>query len=705
MTKARLEFKDKKLYSLDFNDIYFDSLEEASFTYSKNFEFSQHEHFIIAELGFGMGLNFFLTLQRFLNTKNRPKRLFYVSLEGFYIEKELLLEFYKKFDFYDEFKPFLEPFLKVYPRCKDGIYRFYFEDAFLDLVFGEATKSIKELDFKADLWYLDGFKPSVNSRLFDENILKEVARLCKNGAYALSFSSASSFQRALRANGFFVEKIKGFKKREMIRAVFGEELEFKANFEAKFKEEAKIQATLNTEPECKAEIQATMKENAEFANVLNNKYEIKASTEKKFKEEAKIQATLNTEPECKAEIQARCKEGLEFKANIKKEPEFKANPKDKEAYYARVCTPYSNKKIAIIGSGIASACLAYELSLRNFKVTVFEKNDSFASGASGNESAILSPLILKKEALLGEFSEFAFYEASRFYRQILGIVPSGAIQKAHTQEIKERFKAQKDSVLFEIKDDTAFIKDAVHLRPKQILSSLFKNANLNFNYEFTRYSYENNEFCLKFKDKADQKGFGVLIYAMGAQSEDFLRYEAMKLSTVRGQLTHIKPCLKTPYPLLAKGYICPALSSLQVIGASYDRLDTSLEPSLKDDLANIANIKEFLQTEPEIIGSRASLRSYSSDRFMICGSFYDECFYKNAYKDLLWSKNKPQIYPKSTLPLYFSLAHGSRGFASAVIAARYLCALICNEPLFIPKKFISQIHPARFLIRRLKKGL
>ena len=141
MNKAHLIYKDNSIYSLDFEDIYFDAqngAEESRFVYSEAFEWAAQDTFIIAELGFGIGLNFFLTLQRFLRAKIRPKRLFYVSLEGFYIEKEHLREIYQKLGLYDEFKELLEQFLRFYPKCKDGIYRFYFENAFLDLVFGEA---------------------------------------------------------------------------------------------------------------------------------------------------------------------------------------------------------------------------------------------------------------------------------------------------------------------------------------------------------------------------------------------------------------------------------------------------------------------------------------------------------------------------------------------------------------------------------------
>lgn len=612
MNKAKFAYKDNSIYSLDFEDIYFDSDEgvsESRFVYSEAFEFKAQDTFIIAELGFGVGLNFFLTLQRFLRAKIRPKRLFYVSLEGFYIEKAQLKEIYQNLGLYDEFKELLEQFLRFYPKCKDGFYRFYFENAFLDLIFGEASANLRELDFKADVWFLDGFSPRTNPQMFDESTIREVARLSKMGASIHTFCAASSLKRALQANGFEVQKVKGFKKREMIRAY------------------------------------------------------------------------------------------------LRKEAEFK----DTQAYFERIYEPPKNNKVAIIGTGIAGASLAYELSLRGFEVSVFEKNEALGEGASGNESGILSTLILKKGVLLGEFAEFAFYEASRFYQQILGFMPNGALEVAHTEAMRERFCTQRDNPLFAIRENTAFLEEAMSIKPKEVVALLLQksNAKLNLAHEFVNFSYENEEFCLNFKAQNAQKGFGTLIYAMGAQSKDFVRFDEMRLSAVRGQVTHLKPFLQTPFGLSSKGYICPPLPNLQVIGASYDRLNADKSPLAKDDEGNIENIKEFLKGDEklEIVGARVGFRSYSTDRFAIFGAFYDEKFYKNAYKSLLWSKNKAQIPPQNLPHLYMSIAHGSRGFANAIIAARYVCALMNGEPLCVAKKFVPAIHPARFLIRGLKKGL
>ena len=604
-------FIDYTPYSLDFEDFYFNSqegVEESRFVYTETFEWEECESFIIAETGFGIGLNFFLTLQNFLKTKKRPKRLFYVSVEGFYLEPSFLREAYKRLGIYGEIKELLEQFLLFYPKCAKGIYRFYFKDCFLDLVFDDISV-LKRLEFEANIWYLDGFSPSKNSLMFDENTLFEIARLSKLNATILSFSSSSFLQKNLKHCGFDVAKVKGFRKREMVRAF--------------------------------------LKHKKQMTN--------------------------------------------------------------KEAYFQKVSAKFENKKGAIIGAGISGALLAYELSLRGFEVEIFEKNATLYEGTSSNESGILSSLILNPQSALGNFSLNAFVEASRFYRQILDLKLKGVYEFAYTLQMQQRFFTQKDNAYFQIAQNKAFLDYGGHIYPKEILSSLFEKAGVKiyFNHHFSHYERENETFNLIFKNASKRCKFGILIYALGADAKDFLHYEAMLLSRVRGQLTHLKPFFKTEFPLSSKAYICPPKSNLQVIGATYDRLNVNPKGQRKDDEENLEKIKEFLRgdEEIEIIGSRVGFRSYSSDRFCIAGAAYDEEFYKQNYKALLWHKNKPQISPQNIPNLYLSLAQGSRAFSSSVLCARYLCALINDEPLGFYADFIPHIHPARFLIRKLKKGL
>ena len=90
-------------------------------------------------------------------------------------------------------------------------------------------------------------------------------------------------------------------------------------------------------------------------------------------------------------------------------------------------------------------------------------------------------------------------------------------------------------------------------------------------------------------------------------------------------------------------------------------------------------VSEFFDTsKATIIGSRVEYRSYSGDRF-----------------------------PKSKLQknLFVNFAHGSRGLGTAILGANLIMDLVLARPLCIERSLFFELHPARFLIRKLKKRL
>ncbi|MDH3342803.1 MAG: hypothetical protein OEM07_03680 [Gammaproteobacteria bacterium] len=54
--------------------------------------------------------------------------------------------------------------------------------------------------------------------------------------------------------------------------------------------------------------------------------------------------------------------------------------------------------------------------------------------------------------------------------------------------------------------------------------------------------------------------------------------------------------------------------------------------------------------------------------------------------------------------LYVNAAHGSRGICSSFLSAEILAAMIVNEPLPVSKEIVDHLSPARFLMRKLKRG-
>ena len=48
---------------------------------------------------------------------------------------------------------------------------------------------------------------------------------------------------------------------------------------------------------------------------------------------------------------------------------------------------------------------------------------------------------------------------------------------------------------------------------------------------------------------------------------------------------------------------------------------------------------------------------------------------------------------------------GSRGLGTAILGANLITDLVLARPLCIERSLFFELHPARFLIRKLKKGL
>ena len=86
--KNRILINRKLIKSLRYNDYYFntkDGAGESSYVYLKTNKleerFKVSREFIIAELGFGTGLNFLLTLDLWLKKKSSDSTLHYISFE------------------------------------------------------------------------------------------------------------------------------------------------------------------------------------------------------------------------------------------------------------------------------------------------------------------------------------------------------------------------------------------------------------------------------------------------------------------------------------------------------------------------------------------------------------------------------------------------------------------------------------------------
>ena len=106
-----------------------------------------------------------------------------------------------------------------------------------------------------------------------------------------------------------------------------------------------------------------------------------------------------------------------------------------------------------------------------------------------------------------------------------------------------------------------------------------------------------------------------------------------------------------------------------------------------------------------ITGGRVAFRAATTDYLPLAGALPDVVQWQQVYADLQHGRN-PQRYPHGPVHagLFVVAGMGSRGLASAAIAARLVTALLDGTPLPVPNNVAEAVHPDRFLIRRLRRG-
>nr|WP_233631400.1 MULTISPECIES: bifunctional tRNA (5-methylaminomethyl-2-thiouridine)(34)-methyltransferase MnmD/FAD-dependent 5-carboxymethylaminomethyl-2-thiouridine(34) oxidoreductase MnmC [unclassified Kosakonia] len=235
---ANLEFNAEGTpVSRDFDDVYFSNdngLEETRYVFlggnSLQTRFPEHSRklFIVAESGFGTGLNFLTLWQAFAAFRaEHPdatlERLHFISFEKFPLTRD---DLQKAHAHWPELAPFAGQLQAQWPQAFAGCHRLLLDEGrvTLDLWFGDINQLTDTLDEslnqQVDAWFLDGFAPSKNPDMWTPALFQAMARLTRAGGTLATFTSAGFVRRGLQEAGFTMQKRKGFgRKREMLSGV------------------------------------------------------------------------------------------------------------------------------------------------------------------------------------------------------------------------------------------------------------------------------------------------------------------------------------------------------------------------------------------------------------------------------------------------------------------------------------------------------
>ena len=411
---------------------------------------------------------------------------------------------------------------------------------------------------------------------------------------------------------------------------------------------------------------------------------------------------------------------------------------NKAPWFANQTAESRTKSALVIGAGIAGCQCARHLAMRGWQVTVVDRNTGPGEEASGGGAAVVSPRV-NAEPGLGE----GFYNQALAYlrgqiRQVPELSPAfhntGVLRLAHTDSRTEQWHRVQDRNLprtlvrcldsdevstvagMRIEHPALFFAGGGWVETDQLCASLLDHPNIRFrgSTPVKNLQRESDSWKITTSSGEEPESFPVVIVA-NANIQELTGDSKGRLFPglpVRGQSSTLAPSGESAELRCVidhSGYVTPAHNGRHHLGATYIRNETNSGVLDSEDRYNVENLGRSVKgfaTDPESLGpGHAAIRYVTPDRLPYVGPVPDEPGYRRAYGDLHHGRHwkdypEPPYFPG----LYAMSAFASRGHTSSAWCAEILASMINGDPLPAPRDILEKIHPARFLVRDLKRA-
>lgn len=675
---AKLTWQDTTPVSASFEDFYFstdDGLNESRYVFlkpnhlPKRFtEGSLSEPFIVAETGFGTGLNFLITWQAW-QQETQPKRpLHFFSIEKYPLRREDLS---KALANWPELNQFIKPLIEHYPPIVAGLQTLEFEagNVRLSLLFGDITTDLSSLHFKADAWYLDGFAPKKNPEMWTDSFFKAIAQKSKCGTTFSTFTSASMVRKCLASANFTVYKQEGFgKKREMVFGHF-------------------------SPPETATASQSLKKALWSLPEPAD---ETKTSHKLPDFDVAIIGAGLSG----LATAHELAQQGLSVCLIEEKSGAAKgASGQTQLAMYAKLPSE-ANKLFNFTIHTLSGSIRFYNALQKNIEKTNALK--------FWHQSGLLQLAWNEKE----HKKQTSFLTNIRLPEELI-------------KHIDAKTASEKSGLNIEV--DALWFEQAGWLDPNSYSEAILSNTNINsfFNHKVKSLTYNDinqhweisaetstiSSFEPSVSSKNKRFSAKYVVIANSNDAKRFSQVNHLPSKPLRGQVTSIRhESLKGSKAVICgEGYLCPPLNNWHHFGATFDLKCHEAVIKETDTEQNIKSIKnwlpEWLITDT-IKGAdfhhSAGLRCTTPDYLPIVGQApISEKMIEDFAKLRVDSNACKERYGSYYPNLFINIGHGSKGLFTTPLAAHIIRHYICGGLPPCSEEHRVMLSPARFIIKHL----
>ncbi|WP_340679421.1 bifunctional tRNA (5-methylaminomethyl-2-thiouridine)(34)-methyltransferase MnmD/FAD-dependent 5-carboxymethylaminomethyl-2-thiouridine(34) oxidoreductase MnmC [Paraglaciecola sp.] len=668
VTHAAVNFNQNGTpFAEKFDDLYFSDslgLEETQHVFLHHNHLPQRwidwpkAQFVIAETGFGTGLNFLVTLALYAQLHAQGSitdfKLHFLTVEKYPLKKADLTQ---ALTLYPQLNQFSQELIEQYPINIAGCHRLEFMagKVTLDLWLGDVHDVLPQWSAGehgiVDSWYLDGFAPSKNPEMWTADLFTQMARVAKQDCTYATFTAAGMVKRGLLEAGFSVEKQPGHgKKRHNLRGHL-----------------------LSKSP---------MVWPKPYYNRASA-YLISASHRKTAQPKIAIIGGGLAAANCAYALSRR---GLKSDIYCQDtELAQSASGNHQGAIY-----PHLNSEANTASQFHALAYwYATQFYQRLHRVAASSADHSFAHQWCGVIQVAFNDKVLQRQQKLveqGVWSE----ELVRWLN------PTEASKIAN----------------IELPYTGLFYPHGGWLNPPELVNSLVKQAGSSIycGKKLSTMTHSPQGWQLSFSDHSQTQADIVLV-ATGSEFANIEQLARLPLKGVRGQVEHIATTEElNPLSTVIchKGYLTPALNKFHALGSSYVKDDHGTDYRLTEQNTNLTLHKKALNLSSwaqNIVGQsqgRAAIRCSTADHLPMVGAVPDYVNQQQRFHDL-YKALPAQQYPvaKDYPNLYMLNGLGSRGLTTAPLLAEVLASQICAEPLPLPVSILDTLNPNRFLIRSL----
>ncbi len=608
--------------SLDYDDVFFSSsgaLDEKQHVFidqSKLLDRAKHSASVsVVELGFGFGINFMLSLKALTQNFGKRTTLEYVGIENHMPSIAHLKKLYQQ---WPKMKPYYQALLRHYPARTNGVFTFAIPEyrCRLTLMIGDVSWALSEITGPIDVWYLDGFSPLKNPRMWSYDIMGEVYKKTAQGGCAVTYSCAGSVKRGLLESGFELHKNRGY---------------------------------------------------------AAKKHQLLA-------------------------IKTQAFDGLDL-------PSWYQLPKrDKTS------------KVAVIGAGISGMSTALALNEYGVEVDVFDQE--CGQTRSRLPWAMLKPVVHRQpNAYADYYNHGHLYTRSwiEYFCQYMDgfeTLHSGLLELSpKTFEPIDHPYVEYEGIEKLVREIGLSEETPAYLLPTAMVVSVsnFIQAMRSFCQDKIKTYHLRCPRAYDLNQSPWVEYDAVVVTAWDVakclfDDVSFIRHQVGQLTNVYDSGIHL------PIPISYGGTAIPLGGGQFQVGATYRAPGATLDRCIDDDQYNLQQFCEGLSLGRSDQFSCATAyvgkRTVSHDHMPLigpamCQSEFSNQFSKLKQGDLKGFNTVPNYMPR----VYLSLAHGSQGLNSSMLAGQHVAQMLLGRNLCMGRTAYQACHPNRFYFRSLKSSL